>query len=316
MMGRTKILAIVTAMIVVLAAFVSLYYTGVIPNQSSGSNTTTNTLTLPSGQPSQWQIKVTGDFSQEKSWTLDEISQMPLTEAIVRSENATYLGVTLVQFCNQTGVGWDAGPLIVIGQSGQSAPLNMFEAWNSTYYPYGYNYNVMILAFVKNGQWMTNDPDGPVKLVTPTFPSDYQVGKVTEIHTEPWAVSISGNVAHPLAISGTNLTDFQSQTIHAEFRPGGEPNRTSDWTGIPILDALQSAGVSEQAEQITIVGIDGYQQNYTLQQVSDGKMMIGYQENGKPLPLSQGGPFRLFAPTDQYKWGQYWVKFIHEIKVS
>jgi DMSO/TMAO reductase YedYZ molybdopterin-dependent catalytic subunit len=112
------------------------------------------------------------------------------------------------------------------------------------------------------------------------------------------------------------ISTGQSQTIHAEFRPGGEPNLTSDWTSIPILGPLQSAGASNHAEQISVIRIDGYEQNFTLDQVSDGKMMIGYQENGNPLPLSEGEPFRLFAPTPQYKWGQYWVKFIQKIIVS
>jgi DMSO/TMAO reductase YedYZ molybdopterin-dependent catalytic subunit len=82
------------------------------------------------------------------------------------------------------------------------------------------------------------------------------------------------------------------------------------------LEALQSAGVSNHAEQISVIGIDGYEQNFTLDQVSDGEMMIDYKENGNPLPLSEGGPFRLFAPTPQYKRGQYWVKFIQKIIVS
>ena len=103
--------------------------------------------------------------------------------------------------------------------------------------------------------------------------------------------------------------------MSGEFRPGDAPNRTSDWTGLPILEVLQSAKVSGQATQISVIGIDGYTQNFTLDQVRDGQMMIGYQENGQPLPTSQGGPFRLFAPTDQYKWGVYWVKFVKEIIV-
>lgn len=311
---RTKILATAAIIIIVFATFVSLYYTGLIPDTShSGS---TSKLSLPSGKPAQWQIKVTGDVNQEKTWSLDEISKMPLTDVIVKSENSTYTGITLIQFCNETGVMWDAGPLNIIGANGQSAVLNVFQAWNSTYYPYYYNYNVIVLAFIKDGQWMTSGTGGPVKLIAPYFSSAYQVEQVSEISSQPWTISVTGNIAKPLVISGKNLTEFKSQTIHAEFRPGDQPNRTSDWTGLPILDVLQSAQVSNQAEQITITAIDGYQKNYTLSQVRDGQMMIGYQENGTPLPTNQGGPFRLFAPTDQYKWGQYWIKFVKEIKVT
>jgi DMSO/TMAO reductase YedYZ molybdopterin-dependent catalytic subunit len=311
MKKTTTILAITTTIIVILAAFASMYYTEII-----GNNLQSNiNHTLPAGQPPQWQIKVTGDVDQEKSFTLDEISKMPLTNVIVKNENATYCGVTLIEFCSRTGVLWDAGSLKIISANGESATLSIFDAWNSTYYPYDYDFNVIVLAFIKNGQWMTNQTGGPAKLIAPDFASNYQVDRVEEIHSEPWAVSITGDVANPLVITGKNLTDFQSQTLRGEFKPGDESNRTSDWTGLPILDVLQSAKVSDQAKQVCVIGIDGYEQNFTLDQVRDGKMMIGYEENEKPLPASQGGPFRLFAPTSEYKWGQYWVKFVVEINV-
>jgi DMSO/TMAO reductase YedYZ molybdopterin-dependent catalytic subunit len=323
MKTRTKILAVIMALIIISAVVSSLYLSGVIPTKAKTPKSTTTLLELPSGQPVHWQIEVSGDFQQQKNQTLSDISKMPLTEVI--ANNATYIGVTLFQFCNETGIGWDAGPLTVIGANGQSAALNIFEAWNSSYYPYSsytpdlYKYQVMVLAFVKNGQWMTSITGGPVTLVAPMLPGSDQIEQVTEIQSAPWTVSITGNVANPLTISGENLTDFQSQTIRGEFVPGDVPIesiRTSNWTGIPILDALQVAKASPNAQQVTIIAIDGYTQVFTLQQLSAGKMMIGYQENGTALPLSAGGPFRVFAPTPDYRWGEYWVKFIKQIVVS
>ena len=324
MKTRTKILAVIMTLVVISAVISSLYLTGVIPAKAKTPKSTTTLLELPSGQPVQWQIEVSGDFQQQKNQTLSDMSKMPLTKVIAR-DNATYIGVTLFQFCNETGIGWDAGPLTVIGANGQSAALNIFEAWNSTYYPYAsytpdlYNYQVMVLAFVKNGQWMTSATGGPVELVAPTLPSSDQIQQVTEIQSAPWTVTITGNVANPITITGENLTDFQSKTIRGEFVPGDVPIesiRTSDWTGIPILNALKVAQASPNAQQVTITAIDGYTQVFTLQQVSAGEMMIGYQENGTALPLSAGGPFRVFAPTPDYRWGQYWVKFIKQITVS
>jgi len=307
---RTAILAIATTIIVVLAAVATVYFT-----QTTSNRPQTSTKQLPEGEPAHWQIKITDDISEENTWTLNDIAEMPLTDVIVKSENATYRGVTLIEFCNLTGIAWDAGPLNIISENGQSATLNIFQAWNSTHYPYGYDYNTIVLAFIKDNQWLTNTTGGPVKLIAPHFADNYQIEQVTEIYSEPWTVTITGNVANPLTITGRNLTAFQSKTVHAEFRPGGEANRTSDWTGIPILGVLQAAKMSDTAEKISIIGIDGYAKNFTLNQVRDGQMMIGYQENGQPLPTSEGGPFRLFAPTDEYKWGQNWVKFIHEIIV-
>ncbi len=174
---------------------------------------------------------------------------------------------------------------------------------------------MIVLAFLKNGQWLTNQDGGPVKLVAPGFASNFQVEQVAKIESDPWTVSVTGDVANPLTITGKNMTDFSTQTLHGEFRPGDAPNVTADWTGIPILEVLQAAKASSQASQVCFIGIDGYEQNFTLTQVREGQMLFGYQENGQYLPTSQGGPFRIFSPTPDYKWGQYWVKFVAEIYV-
>jgi DMSO/TMAO reductase YedYZ molybdopterin-dependent catalytic subunit len=310
MKKTTAIIFAIIAIVLIIAAAFSSYYTV--------QNTTTpqKTSFLPAGEPPQDQIRVTGDFAQEKTWTIKELSQMPLTNVTIKGETDNYTGVTLIEFCNQTNLNWDAGPLNIIGATGNSATLSVFQAWNSTYYPYYYNNNVIVLAFIKNGQWMNSQAGGPIKLVAPYFSPEYQVQNVAEINSIPWTITVSGDVANPIVITGKNLTCVQPKTVHAEFRPGGETNRTSDWTGLPIMDVLQAANMLDRAEKITIVAIDGYAKNYTLDQVRDGQMMIGYRENGQSLPTAQGGPFRLFAPTDQYKWGQYWVKFIREIIVS
>ncbi len=117
---------------------------------------------------------------------------MPLTDVIVKSENATYCGVSLSEFCNQTGISWDAGPLNIIGAKGQSATLSTFQAWNSTYFPYSYSYNVIVLAFIKNGQWITSQNGGPVKLIAPHFAGNFQVEQVAKIQSNQWTVSSHG----------------------------------------------------------------------------------------------------------------------------
>ena len=311
MKKTTAIICTIAAVALILAATFTAYYT-----LQTNSNPKTKIPTL-STEPPNGQVKVTGDFTQEKTLTIKQLSQMQLTNVtVLGGDNSTYTGVTLIEFCNQTGLNWDAGPLNIIGASGHNATLNVFQAWNSTYYPYYYNNNVIVLAFIKDGQWLANESGGPVKLIAPYFSDEYQVPNVAEVHGSPWTVSVSGSVSNPLVITGENLTCVHPKTVHAEFRPGGEPSRTSDWTGLPILDVLQAANMSDRAETLTIVATDGYVKNYTLDQIKDGQMMIGYQENGQPLPTAQGGPFRLFAPTDQYKWGQYWVKFISQIIVS
>jgi DMSO/TMAO reductase YedYZ molybdopterin-dependent catalytic subunit len=161
---------------------------------------------------------------------------------------------------------------------------------------------------------MTSETGGPLKLIAPYFPAESQVENVAEIRFKPWTVSVIGEVENPIVLTLANITSIQPRTVYAEFAPSEK--RWSNWTGLPILDVLEAANVSDRAEKITITAVDGYEKNYTLQQVEEGEMLIGYAENDYPLSHSDGGPYRLFAPTDQYKWAQFWVKFISEIYVS
>jgi DMSO/TMAO reductase YedYZ molybdopterin-dependent catalytic subunit len=308
-MKKTTKIAIavcITAIVVIAAVFVVHYL-----------SPQAETISLPDGEPPQWQVTVTGNVEQQKTWTLKEISEMSITTVIteVNGENVTYKGVELFEFCNRSGMNWDAGPIEIIASDGHSATLNVFQAWNSTVYPYFQDRNRITLVFVKDGQWMTEATGGPVKLIAPYFSEEYQVEHVSEVKIGYWTVSISGAVANPITISSKNMSAFEPVTVEAEFRPSAGP-RTSNWTGLPILDLLQAANVSYRAGKITVVAIDDYAKNYTLWEVEEGQMMIGYQENGVPLPQDKGGPFRLFLPVDKYKWAQYWVKFVTQIIVS
>jgi hypothetical protein len=188
MKKATKIASISLILIIAVFSIVSavLYF----PNQTP----ITQQIMLPSGQIPDWQIKVSGNVEEEKTWTLQEISHMPLTTvtAEVDGENASFIGVSLTYLCIKTGAKWDTEKITVTSADGESADLNIFQAWNSTVYPYFQETNRIVLAFVKNGGWMTHDSDGPVKLVTPSFGAQYQIEGVSEVEFAKWTISISG----------------------------------------------------------------------------------------------------------------------------
>jgi DMSO/TMAO reductase YedYZ molybdopterin-dependent catalytic subunit len=306
MKSTKKLIAVTLTAIIIAAALFVVYY-----------HTQQATTGLPAGEPPQWQVTVTGNVEQEKTLTLKEISEMPITTVItqVNGRNVTYKGVTLFEFCNRTGMLWDAGPINVIAANGQKATLNIFQAWNSTAYPYFQDSNRITLVFIKDGEWMTEEMGGPVKLVAPYFAEAHQIEHVSEVNIDVWTVSISGLVANPITLSNKNMSLIQDVTVEAEFVPGSG-KRTSEWTGLPIMDLLEAANMSYLGRKITVVAIDDYQRNYTLTEIVESQMMLGYKENGAPLSQEQGGPFRLFLPVDKYKWAQFWVKFVSQIIVS
>jgi hypothetical protein len=276
-----------------------------------------NANILPDGAPPEWGISVSGNFEQEKTYSLDDVSKMPLTTVVqkIGGENVTYKGVTLYEFCNQTGARWDSGAINVISSTGQHVTLNIFQAWNSTTYPNFQDINRITLAFIKDGQWITEQTGGPVQLVAPYFSEDYQIMHVSEVNVDLWAVSVTGAAGNPITINSKNMSLIQQETIEGEFVPGGGDKRTSDWTGLQLSDMLQVANMSARASKIVVVAVDGYSKNYTLQDMQNAQMLVGYQENGVPISHAEGGPFRLCCLNEKYKWGQFWVKFVTEIIV-
>jgi len=276
------------------------------------SNSSGNDL-LPSGTVPTWDVTVSGEGATTTVVSVSDMTKMPLTNVThtIKGETATYVGVLVTDFCEQSGVNWCAGPVDVVASDGFSRTINLYQAWNTTRYPE----EQMILAFVKDGEYMIEETGGPVQLIAPSFASQYQIKNVAELNVRLWTVQVSGDVSTPMNITGLNITDFETRTVQLAFAPGGEPQRTSNWTGADLWNILEVAGVSETATKIKITAIDGYAREYNMTQAQTDGMLIGYMENGDYLNANDGKPFRLFVEDPELKWGQYWVRWVAQIEI-
>jgi DMSO/TMAO reductase YedYZ molybdopterin-dependent catalytic subunit len=299
--------ATITLAVIVVALAASIYY-------MTGAPAQTNNSVLPQGEPPQVQLKITGDLTTEKTLSMAELSAMPLTNVTctIKDETANYVGVSMLDLLNRTGASWDVGFISALASDGFTRTINTYQVYNNSQYPG----NDIILAFVKDGKWITDTSEGPLKLITPGLPSNYNVNSVVEISLQPWTTSVTGAVSNPFVLTGSNITDYDVKTVQAAFAPGGEPQRTSDWTGASLWSILQASGVSSGASKVTVSAIDGYSRDYSIQQVQDLGILIGYQENGAYLTPSNGQPYRLVVPTEDFKWGQNWVRWVSQITVS
>ncbi len=309
-MNKTAKIALTAAVaiaVIIIALVAVIYY---LP----GNSAQTGTLKLPAGNPPSAQLKISGNVDKEKTLTIPDLSQMPLTSVTytIKGETATYIGVTITELLNKTGASWDTGFITTIAGDGFKKTINTYQAYNSTQYPG----SEFILAFTKDGQWITNTTEGPLKLIVPGLVSNYNVKNVAEINLEPWTVTVNGEIANPMTITGGNITNFEVKTVNAAFAPGGDAQRTSDWTGVTVSSILEDSGVASSATKITVIAIDGYSREFTLEQVYSTGMLLGYKENSAYLSPNDGQPFRLFVPTEEFKWGQNWVRWISEITIS
>ncbi len=309
-MNKTAKIALTAAVaiaVIIIALVAVIYY---LP----GNSAQTGTLKLPAGNPPSAQLKISGNVDTEKTLTIPDLSQMPLTSVTytIKGETATYIGVTITELLNKTGASWDTGFITTIAGDGFKKTINTYQAYNSTQYPG----SEFILAFAKDGQWITNATEGPLKLIVPGLVSNYNVKNVAEISLEPWTVTVNGEIANQMIITGGNITNFEVKTVNAAFAPGGDAQRTSDWTGVTVSSILEDSGVASSATKITVIAIDGYSREFTLEQVYSTGMLLGYKENSAYLSPNDGQPFRLFVPTEEFKWGQNWVRWVSEITIS
>jgi DMSO/TMAO reductase YedYZ molybdopterin-dependent catalytic subunit len=304
---RKIVLSAASIVVIIITLTASIYYFTGVPTQ-------TGNLGLPNGNPPHVQLKITGDVAEEKTLTINDLTQMPLTNVTttIKGETAIYLGVTMLQLTNHSGASWDAGFINVIAYDGFNKTINTYQAYNSSQYPG----KEIILAFAKDGNWITDIGEGPLKLITPGLASNFNVKRVSEICLQPWTINVSGAVSNPLLLTGRNLANYEPKTIQAALASGGEPQRTSEWTGVSLWSILQDNGLSEGSSKVTVSAIDGYSREYTIQQIKELHILIGYKENGSYLTPVNGQPYRLVVPIEDFKWGQYWVRWVSGVTVT
>lgn len=161
---------------------------------------------------------------------------------------------------------------------------------------------------------------------------------IPAIEGPEWKLSIGGKVARPLSFDLASLRERPSRTVRVtlecagngrarlEPRPVSQPwlveaVGTAEWTGVPLCDLLDEAGLADGATEVVFTGADhgyergveqDYQRSLTVAEAMRVEMLLAYQMNGSPLPPQHGYPLRLIAPG---WYGMAHVKWLRDIEV-
>lgn len=147
---------------------------------------------------------------------------------------------------------------------------------------------------------------------------------VPQLRTEDWRLRVEGDVARPLQLTYEDVRAMPSRTLLAtlecagngrvSFQPPaeGEPWQygaasTAEWTGTPLRDVLQAAGLEAQAATIVIDGADQghvaaaggtirFARSLSREQALHSDTLLVYAMNGAPLTPEHGFPVRLLVP--------------------
>ena len=155
-----------------------------------------------------------------------------------------------------------------------------------------------------------------------------------------WRLAVGGLVDRPLSLSLRELSTMRSETRVVTLECAGNGRTlldpptdgekwnlgavsTAEWTGVPLGEVLDRAGIKPAAREVLFRGGDAgvvhgrteeirYERSLTLDEARGAEALLAYAMNGEPLPIQHGYPLRLIVP------GWYAVtsvKWLTEIEV-
>jgi DMSO/TMAO reductase YedYZ molybdopterin-dependent catalytic subunit len=161
------------------------------------------------------------------------------------------------------------------------------------------------------------------------------------VDLKTWRLRIEGNVKKPAALSfsdllhnfkpisvaatnqcsGNSRSRLQPRVPGAQWGNGAMGNAL--WTGIPLRELLELAGVKDGSLQVQFQGLEtgpgpsGLPSNLFLKSLDLTNTvlddcLVAYLMNGEPLPMLNGFPARLIVPG---YFATYWTKCLTWIRV-
>ena len=144
---------------------------------------------------------------------------------------------------------------------------------------------------------------------------------IPAVEEASWRLEVGGRVQRELSLSLDELRARPAVTRAVTLECAGngrarfdphivsqpwllEAVGTAEWTGVPVADLLEEAGLAGDALEILFTGLDrgveggveqAYQRSLTLAEAGDGPL-LAYAVNGEPLPPQHGFPLRLVVP--------------------
>jgi DMSO/TMAO reductase YedYZ molybdopterin-dependent catalytic subunit len=165
--------------------------------------------------------------------------------------------------------------------------------------------------------------------------------QIPDLDAEAFRLRVRGLVERPLSLTMRDLQNMRSQSLvvtlecagngRTLFDPPIDGERwdlgavsTAEWTGVPLAEILDRAGVHPGAREVIFRGadsgsVDGHLETIAFERSlgladargSDG--LLAYAMNGEPLAIQHGFPLRLIVP----RWyAVASVKWLTDIEVT
>lgn len=156
-----------------------------------------------------------------------------------------------------------------------------------------------------------------------------------------WRLTVAGFVERSLPLSLRDLQNMPSQSLVVTLECAGNGRSTlrqsvdgeawglgavstAEWTGVPLSDVLDRAGLKPDAHEVIFRGADRgtvggergvtrFERSLKLDEARESHALLAYSMNGEPLPVQHGFPLRVIVP----RWyAVASVKWLTEIEVT
>ena len=137
-------------------------------------------------------------------------------------------------------------------------------------------------------------------------------------------LAIGGLVERPQSLAVRDLQNMRSKTQVVTLECAGNGRAlfdrptegekwglgavsTAEWTGVPLVEILDRAGVRQEGKDVLFRGADGgtvdgrsqpirFERSLRIDDARDSDVLLAYAMNGEPLPVEHGYPLRLIVP--------------------
>ncbi len=148
--------------------------------------------------------------------------------------------------------------------------------------------------------------------------------QIPKLDAATFRLTVGGLVERPLSLGLRDLRSMRSQTQVVTLECAGNGRSmfdrptegekwalgavsTAEWTGVPLVEVLDRAGVRPDAREVLFRGADGgsveghpapvrFERSLRLDDARGGDALLAYAMNGEPLPIQHGRPLRLIVP--------------------
>lgn len=147
---------------------------------------------------------------------------------------------------------------------------------------------------------------------------------IPSLDGDSYRLSVGGLVERPLSLSTRELRNLHAESLVVTLECAGNGRSlfdpavpgeawgmgavsTAEWTGVPLIEVLERAGLRPGATELTFRGADsglvdghatpvGFERGLSLDQIRGTGALLAYEMNGEPLPSPHGYPLRLIVP--------------------